>query len=69
MSTAISGLGELLQISREYALLGNYSTSLTYYDGFNAQLSSYLVRLELLGKRRIFFSKKKTSSYKANASI
>lgn len=42
--TVLQGLPELLQISREYALLGQYQTSLTYYDGFNAQLGQYLVR-------------------------
>ena len=54
MTTAMSGLNELLQIGREYALLGNYNASLTYYDGFNAQLASYLVSPESVVRTTLF---------------
>lgn len=49
-ASVLQGLPELLQISREYALLGQYQTALTYYDGFNAQLNQFLVRS--LARRR-----------------
>ncbi len=68
MTTALSGLPELLQIGRENALLGNYQTALTYYDGVNAQVASYLVSLLRLSREAreghtaaswlAFFSKK-----------
>jgi hypothetical protein len=47
MTSALAGLPELLQIGRENALLGNYQTALTYYDGVNAQVATYLVSSSL----------------------
>ncbi len=53
--SVLQGLPELLQISREYALLGQYQTSLTYYDGFNAQLNQFLVRVQCMRTLAVMF--------------
>lgn len=34
------------RMAREYALLGNYDTSLVYFDGVVKQIQSYLYSLE-----------------------
>eukprot|EP01112_Ceratiomyxa_fruticulosa_P012966 TRINITY_DN3619_c0_g1_i1.p1 TRINITY_DN3619_c0_g1~~TRINITY_DN3619_c0_g1_i1.p1 ORF type:complete len:578 (+),score=135.58 TRINITY_DN3619_c0_g1_i1:353-2086(+) len=42
MAEALSGVAESLKLSREYAIIGNYDTSLVYFDGVIAQIQQYL---------------------------
>lgn len=37
----IQSLPDNLQMSREYALLGNYDTALVYFDGAISQIQQY----------------------------
>lgn len=45
MSTNLSDIIENTKIGREYALLGNYESSLVYYQGVLQQINSLLVSL------------------------
>lgn len=45
MSTNLSDIIENTKIGREYALLGNYESSLVYYQGVLQQINRLLVSL------------------------
>jgi hypothetical protein len=44
-------LPDTIQMSREYALLGNYETALVYFDGAVSQIQQYAFPLEYTGNR------------------
>lgn len=45
MSTSLSDIIENTKLGREYALLGNYESSLVYYQGVLQQINRLLVTL------------------------